>query len=265
MLTTFVSRLPRIGGLGFVWLCYFFLLAPNLIVIPMSFSGKDELSFPPLTFSTGLFERFLNDPSWVRALLQSLKVAAGTMALSAVLGTLAAYAFVRGRFPAKALIGGLLISPTIIPGVVLALGTYFYFSRFGLVNTDIGMILAHTAVAMPFTFVTVSAGLRQVDPNLELAGSIMGASRLTIFGRIVLPQVSRSVTTGALFAFLISFDEVALSLFISAFDTTTLPVLMYSTMKYQSTSLIAVASTIITFVSILICLLAMAIAPSEKT
>jgi putative spermidine/putrescine transport system permease protein len=146
-----------------------------------------------------------------------------TTALSLAVGVPAAYALARGRFPGKRLLALFLLSPIMVPGVVIALALYIYFARIGLRDGDVRLVLGHIVATLPFVIVTASAGLRQVDPALETAATIMGASRFTIFRKVTLPLIRSLMLAGGLFAFLISFDEVVISWFVARADTTTHP------------------------------------------
>lgn len=234
------------------WLVYGLLVIPCVMVIPMAFSGEEQLIFPPREYSLYLFRRFFESPVWTESLMQSLVVATGTAILATLVGIGAAYGLVRGRFFGRRLIGFFLFSPILIPAVVIALGVYLYFARIGLTGTTLGIILAHTVLTLPFVMVTASAGMRQIDVNIELAATMMGASRFMVLRRVVLPQIRSSVLAGILLAFLISFDEAVLSWFIAGIGTATLPVVMFSSLKTEVSPIIAAAATLLISVSVLI-------------
>ena len=236
------------------WLILAFLLLPSLIIVPIAFGNVNEIIFPPRAFGFVLFQRFFTEPGWVSATLVSLRVACVTTALSLVVGVPAAYALARGRFPGRKLLALFLLSPIMVPGVVVALALYMYFARIGLHDGDVRLVLGHVVATLPFVIVTASAGLRQVDPALETAATIMGASRLTIFRRITLPLISSSMVAGGLFAFLISFDEVVISWFVARSDTTTLPVKMFSSIQWEVSAILAAISTMLTGLSVAVCL-----------
>lgn len=236
------------------WSILAFLLLPSLIIIPIAFGNVNEIIFPPRTFGVVLFQRFFTEPGWVSATLVSLRVACITTALSLAVGVPAAYALARGRFPGRKLLALFLLSPIMVPGVVVALALYMYFARIGLRDGDARLVLGHVVATLPFVIVTASAGLRQVDPALETAATIMGAGRLTIFRRVTLPLIRSSVVAGGLFAFLISFDEVVISWFVARSDTTTLPVKMFSSIQWEVSAILAAISTMLTGLSIAVCL-----------
>jgi putative spermidine/putrescine transport system permease protein len=178
-----------------------------------------------------------------------------TTALPLAVGVPAAYALARGRFPGKRLLALFLLSPIMVPGVVIALALYIYFARIGLRDGDVRLVLGHIVATLPFVIVTASAGLRQVDPALETAATIMGASRFTIFRKVTLPLIRSSMLAGGLFAFLISFDEVVISWFVARADTTTLPVKMFSSIQWEVSAILAAISTMLTVLSVLVCVL----------
>ncbi|MCC7047023.1 MAG: ABC transporter permease [Alphaproteobacteria bacterium] len=243
----------RVVGIA-AWLILGFLVLPSLIIIPIGFGNSNEIIFPPNRFGIDLFVRFFTEPGWVSATLVSLRVACVTTLLSVLVGVPAAYALSRGRFPGKRLLALFLLSPIMVPGVVIAVALYIYFARIGLRNGDARLVLGHVVATLPFVIVTASAGLRQVDPALETAATIMGASRFYLFRRVTLPLIRPSIVAGALFAFLMSFDEVVISWFVARADTTTLPVKMFSSIQWEVSAVLAAISTMLTVLSAVVCL-----------
>lgn len=237
------------------WAVYGLLIIPCLLVIPMSFAGEDQLVFPPRQFSLDLYRRFFDSVVWMEALQQSVIVATGSVVLATSIGVSAAYGLARGRFFGRNLIGFFLFSPLLVPAVVVALGVYLYFARLGLTGTTLGIILAHTVLNLPFVVVTSLTGIRQIDPNVELAATMMGASRLTILTRVVLPQIWPSILASALFAFLLSFDEAVVTWFIAGARTATLPVVMFSSLKAEVSPIIAAAATLLMTTTIMVSLI----------
>lgn len=236
------------------WVGYAFLIVPSLIIVPMSFAGKDEFVFPPDTLSLYLYEKYFFESNWMAATLESLKVAVGTTVASILLGVAAAYGLARTDFPGRKLLTVFLLSPIFVPAIVVALGLYLYFGSLQVTGTTIGLIVGHTVVTMPFVIVTTLAGLRHVDRNLETAATIMGASRWTVVWRITLPLLRPTILIAALFTFLISFDEVVISYFISHVQQQTLPVKMYSSIHWEISPVIAAISTLLTALSLATCL-----------
>ena len=172
------------------WLGYFFLAAPSLIIVPMSFSASDELVFPPRGLSLHLYELYFFASTWMAATAESLIVALGTVVVSLVLGVAAAYGLSRTDFPGKGLIAMFLLSPAFVPAIVLALGLYLYLGVVRLSGTTLALIISHSLVAIPFVLVTTMAGLRHVDRNLETAATVMGAGRLLVLRRVTLPLLA---------------------------------------------------------------------------
>jgi len=252
----------RLGG-ALAWVGYLFLLLPSLIIIPVSFGGGQELAFPPKSFSLDLFIQFFNDAGWWTTAVQSAVVAVATTALSLLAGVPAAYAFSRSDFPGRRALEMLALAPMLVPVIVLGLGMYMHLAAMQMVNTLLGVVMAHTVLVLPFMLVCVSSGLRHADPALETVALMMGASRLRIFVQVVLPQIRSSVIVGALFAFLISFDEVVIAYFITGPDSTTLPVKMYSAIRWEISPILAAVSTLLTLLSLAICLTLMALQPPK--
>jgi len=252
----------RLLGLVLAVLVYAYLVLPSLIVIPISFSGAGDMSFPPKTYSLALYREFFSTSTWMAPLIQSLKIAGISAVIVIVAAVPAAYALVRFEFPGKRLVMMLMMSPVLVPVIVLALGMYLYFSRLGATGTTLAIVLGHSVYVIPFVIVTVAAGIRQMDPAIEFAATVMGANRTTLFLRVVLPQLTPSVVAGILFAFLISFDEVVIAWFLSSAQTTTLPVRMYSSIQWGVSPVIAAVSTLLTALSFLVCLVSVMLQPA---
>jgi putative spermidine/putrescine transport system permease protein len=238
------------------WVVYLFLIMPSLIVIPMSFGDKDEFMFPPERLSLYLYRQFFFESTWMTTTVQSFQVAIITTALSLLFGVTAAYGLVRGNFPGKRLITLFLLSPILVPVIVIALGLYLYFSSLGLSGTTFGLIVGHTVHATPFVIVIAMAGLRHVDSNLEAAASVMGAGRALVLRRVTLPLLKPTLIGGGLFAFLISFDEVVIAYFVTSTHSETLPVKMYSSIQWEISPVLAAISSLLTLLSLIICLAA---------
>lgn len=229
-----------------------FLVLPLLVVIVLSFSNANYLQFPPATLSLRWYHSYLNSGGWVTSTILSAKVAIAAMTLSTVLGTAAAFALVRSNFPAKSLVYGILLSPIIVPSIVTAIAIYFLFARMHLINDWLGLVLAHTVVATPLVIVVVSASLRGFNIVLERAAIGLGATSWTALRRVTLPIIMPGIITGALLAFLTSFDEVVIAIFISGTDTVTLPVRMWDGLWLEITPVIAAASTVIIALTVLL-------------
>ncbi|CAB3804382.1 ABC transporter permease [Paraburkholderia caffeinilytica] len=241
---------------------YAFILVPTLIVIPISFGGSGELTFPPRVWSLELYQQLFTSSSWMGTILQSLKVAGLTMVISVLIGVPASYGLVRFEFPGKRLVLLLLMSPILVPVIVISLGLYLYFSRLHLVGTTAGLVVSHVAYVTPFMMMTVMAGVKKLDPALEFATTIVGANRRTVFLKVVLPQLRPSIFAGALFAFLVSFDEVVIAWFLTSPTTTTLPVKMYSSIQWDISPVIAAVSALLTVLSLVFCCISAFLQPA---
>lgn len=245
----------RRANAAFAIAAMIFLLLPSLIVVPMSFSDSELIIFPPKGYSFHLYQRYVEEPGWVPATILSLRVAIWTTILSICLGVPAAYALVRGNFPGRRMLAMFLLSPIMLPSVVLALAFYIYFVRISLSHGELRLVLAHCVATLPFVVVTAAAGIQTVDANIERAATIMGASRLYVFRTVTLPLVIPSIVAGALFTFLISFDEIIISIFVAKAGDTTLPIKMFSSLVFEVSPVLAAISTMLTLMSALICIL----------
>jgi putative spermidine/putrescine transport system permease protein len=250
--------LRRLGAV-LAWAGYLFLVMPSLIVIPISLSGSSELQFPPRELSLALYVQFFTDHAWWGAALQSMLVGALTAMLSLAVALPAAYALARSSFRGKQVVEVLLISPMLVPVIVLGLGLYMQYQALHMVDTTLGLVLAHSVLVTPFAFVSIAAGLRHTDPALETVAMLMGAGRARIMAKVVLPQIAAPVAVGALFAFLISFDEVVVAYFLTGASTQTLPVKMYTAIRWEVSPVLAAVSTLLTLTSLLFCLGIMAL------
>ncbi|BEV16697.1 ABC transporter permease [Herbaspirillum sp. DW155] len=222
-----------------------YLILPILVMVPLSFNEGSFLSYPISGFSLRWYKAFLDSQDWIDALRNSLIVAPAATILATLLGTLAAMGLSRGEFPGKALVMALIISPMVVPLVIVAVGMYFFFARMDLVNTYSGMILAHTALGLPFVVTTVSATLQGYDSNLSRAAASLGASPMLTFRRVTLPLIGPGVAAGALLAFATSFDEVVVTLFLAGPTQRTLPIQMFGGIKENLDPTIAAAATLL--------------------
>ena len=231
------------------------LVIPTLIVIPMSFSDSQYLEFPPSTWSTRWYEEYFGSTKWMRATVTSLQVGILTTIFATPIGTMAAYAlFVSGHKLARALFM-LLITPMIVPVILVAIGAFYMFGRVGLNNTLTGLTLAHTAMAAPLVMIVITAALRSYDLNQENVARSLGATRIKAFFLITLPQIKFSVVTAALLSFLTSFDEVIISIFVSGGVNATLTKHMFAALRDYIDPTIAAISTIMVLVSTILLLL----------
>jgi len=240
-------------GWVFTALVLFFLMAPILAVIPLSFNFEPYFSYPMPGLSLQWYRDFFSNQRWTGALLLSLKLAVTVTVLSTVLGTMASLGLARKRLPLRSLIMGLLLLPIIVPAIVVAVAVFMSFGYFGLIGTFAGLAIAHTALATPFAVITVTATLTSFDWTLQRAGQSLGATPFFTFRTVVLPLILPGVVTGAIFAFVTSFDEVVVALFLSSAQQRTLPKQMFSGIREMISPTITAAATIQVVLSV--CLL----------
>jgi putative spermidine/putrescine transport system permease protein len=242
--------LLALGGLT-----VFFLMVPTLVVVPMSFTASNSLTFPPEGLSLQWYAKMVTDRQWSTGFVNSAQVAFVTAILATSLGTLAALGTVRGRFPGRGAVNGLILSPLIVPVIIIAIGMFSVFVRWKIAGSLLGLVLAHTALAVPFVVVNVSTSLRTVDRNLELAAQSLGANPIRTFQRITLPLILPGILAGGLFAFITSWDEVVVSIFLTSARFRTLPVEMWEqvrqvvdpTVAAVATTLLVVTTTVLLF------------------
>jgi putative spermidine/putrescine transport system permease protein len=246
---TFTTALRGVLFWSFVSAVAVFLLAPTLIAVPISFTEGRTLQFPPTGFSLRWYAEVFESGDWREATLNSLKIATLTTIVSVVLGTSAALALNRFQSGAMTVLNGVLLSPLVIPVVVLSIGMYMVFAEWELVGTITGLLIAHSCLALPFVIVCVSASLKTVDQNLELASAGLGARPWFTFRRVVLPLIAPGVLSGAIFAFITSWDEVVVATFLTDSATRTIPVLIWSQVRTELTPAIAAIGTILIVVS----------------
>lgn len=231
-----------------------FLIFPLVVVVPESFSPSSILQFPPSGVSLRWYRDFFGDPDWLRSLWLSVRLGLAVAALATVLGLCAAMALVRFVDVGKAAIRALALSPLIAPVIVTAIGLFDVMTRLDLVGTFSGLLLSHTVLALPFPFFILESALKSVDPSLEDAAVSLGASRLRAFWKVTVPLILPSLFGAALFAFLASWDEVVIVLFVGGALLQTLPVQMFQFLTTEVRPTIAAASTML-IVALLIVLL----------
>ncbi|WP_321796134.1 ABC transporter permease [Caballeronia sp. J97] len=233
-------------------LVLFFLVAPILAIIPLSFNAGSYFSYPLQGFSLRWYEQALTSADWQRALFNSVAIGAASTLIATGLGTLAALGLSRTQFPLRSIVMPIIVSPMIVPIVVVAAGFYLVFAPLGLVNSYPGVILAHAALGTPFVVITVTASLLSFDQSLLRAASGLGAPPWVAFRRVTLPLITPAVATGSVFAFATSFDEVIVILFIGGPDQKTVPRQMWSGIRDSiDPSILAVATMLIVFAVLL--------------
>lgn len=230
-----------------------FLVAPSLVVVMVSFSPNEYLEFPPRGVSLRWFKEFLagSDGRWVKGLMLSLKAATLTALASCLLGSLAAYAVVRSRSRFSGLVVVAILSPLIVPTIILAVGLYGVFAKLRLVGTLAGLVIAHTGLALGYVYLVVSAALRDFNVTLEHAAMSLGATRAQTLRRVTLPLLAPAIVSSSLFAFITSFDELVLALYVGGTQYT-LPRVMWEQVRYALTPTIAAVSTILMVLSALV-------------
>lgn len=220
----------------------FIMILPALIIIPQAFTSLNYFVFPVEEFSLKWFDKFFSNEQWIVGLQRSLMIAVVAAVVATALGTMAAFAMNRLEFKGKSLFMGIMISPMVVPVVVIGVALYASFAPLGLTNTFLGLILAHALLGIPMVFVTMLSGFANVNENLELAAMSMGATPMGAFFKVTLPTVRTSLISSALFAFVTSLDEVVVTTFISGANTKTLTMVMWENIRTNIDPTLAVAA-----------------------
>ena len=228
-----------------------FVALPTLIVVPVSLSATEYLSFPPSELTLAWYQEFLTDPGWVRATILSLQIALVVAVASTVIGSLAALGIVRG-LGGSGWFGIIVSAPLIIPTIIYAIAVLLFFSQLRIAGTFQGFVLAHTALASPYVVIIVSAALYRSDPSLELAAMNLGASRARAIWEVTLPAIRPALATGAAFAFLTSFDDATVSFFLANLSDMTLPRKMFENLQFFISPVLAVVATLLTLLTIVL-------------
>ena len=238
----------------------FFLILPILVIVPLSFNSQpyftftaEMLAFEADAYSLRWYRTIVDNPNWLLAIQNSFIVGIFATIVATLLGTVAAVGLASSEMPFRRTITALLLSPMIVPLIIIAAGMFFFYTRFGLVGTFPGLIIAHAALGIPFVIVTVTATLVGFDRSLYNAGLSLGTGPIRTFMRVVLPLIRPGVISGALFAFVTSFDEVVLVLFLAGPDQRTIPRQMFSGLREQINPTILAVATLLIVISI--CLL----------
>ena len=272
-LPPYTTSFERIWHYAFRVICgliLFFLIMPILVIIPLSFNAgdyftftKEMLALDPAGYSLQWYHDFFTNPNWQGAVRNSVIISIFSTLIATTLGTLAALGLSQAQMPAKSAIMALLlsltaellviaISPMIVPLIISAAGMYFFYSRVGLQGTLIGVILAHAALGTPFVVITVTATLVGFDRSLIRAALGLGASPFTVLRRVIVPIILPGVISGALFAFITSFDEVVVVLFVGSFEQRTIPWQMFSGIREHISPTILAVATVLVGVSIVL-------------
>ena len=251
------TALSRYGWpvlVGACWLVLLFLMLPTLVAVPVSLTPERYLSLPTDSISFRHYGTLFTDPQWISSVGQSFFIATVTAMLSVGLGALAAVGLWRIASQLSETVRLLALAPLIVPPVVSALAFYWFFARLGLIDSFVGVILAHTILAAPYVLVTVAASLATVDVRQEQASLSLGASHAQTIRHVILPQAKPGLITGAVFAFLISWDEIVVTLFIASRRVYTLPRKMWDGIQERVDPTIAAAATVLFAVTVMLVL-----------
>ena len=245
------QRISRVALAVLCGLVLAFLVLPIVVIVPLSFSAGSFFHYPLPGVSLRWYEDFFTSSFWLSSVFNSLLVGTSATVLATLLGTLAAVGLWRARFPGQALLLALLISPMVVPVVIVAVGVYFAFAPLGLTDGYAGLILAHTTLAAPFVVITVLATLAGFDRTLLRAAANLGATPVGAFRRVLLPLILPGVLSGAVFAFAASFDEVVVALLIAGPGQRTLPRQMFAGINDNISLTITAAATMLIAISLM--------------
>jgi putative spermidine/putrescine transport system permease protein len=249
----------KLGGLrvALVGICIavcLFLTLPIAFIVLLSFGSSRWLAFPPPAWTFKWYREFFANPQWIDSIITSAEVAVVVSVLSLVIGLLASFAVVRGEFPGRTLLRSFLITPMVLPVVVLAVGLYALFLRLGLNGTFAGLVIAHLVIALPFSVIVISNALASFDKSIEDAAVLCGASPLKAKLTVTLPSIRIGLFGAAVFSFLASWDEVVLAIFMSSARLQTFPVRIWTTLRQDLTPVIAAASTLLVAITLVLLL-----------
>ena len=230
---------------AFTYVIVIFLLLPIIAVVSTSFTEANYMSFPPQGFTLKWYAYALTRGEMLESLLLSLRIATITSVISTSIGTLAAFAFVRYRFPGRQLMNALFMSPLILPGVVLGIALLQFATRIGISDSPIALILGHTIITVPYALRLVSASLVGFDRSLERAAANLGASPWHTFTKVTLPLISTGMIGAAAFTFILSYDNVTLSVFLSTPKMVTLPIRIFTWVDQVATPFVSALSAMV--------------------
>ena len=252
----------KISHYSFLMFCacvFLFLIAPILVIIPLSFNAEPYFTFTEgmmsldrEAYSVRWYKDIATNPQWIFSAKNSIFVATFSTLIATVLGTLAALGLSQSHMPYRPLVMGVLISPMIVPLIISAAGMFFFYSKIGLSQTMPGLILAHAVLGTPFVVITVTATLAGFDHSLTKAAQSLGSGTSRTFFKIQMPLILPGVVSGALFAFITSFDEVVVVFFLAGFEQRTIPRQMWAGIREQISPTILAVATILVCVSILL-------------
>ncbi|TIP87675.1 MAG: ABC transporter permease [Mesorhizobium sp.] len=240
----------RAALLGFTGLVAAFLLLPVVFIALLSFGSSRWLAFPPPGWTLKWYEELFADPAWLEAALTSARIATMAAILAVVIGLLASFALVRGQFRGRNVLRGLLLTPMVLPVVVFAIAIYAFFLRIGLGGTTAGFVIAHTVLALPFAIIPITAALEGFDKSIEDAAIVCGASPFEAKLRVTLPAIKIGIFSAAIFAFLASWDEVVVAIFMASPTLQTLPVKIWGSLRQDLSPVIAAASSLLVLLTL---------------
>lgn len=254
-LPVYASFLQRVGYwlyLTFCALVFGFLVLPLIAIVPLSFNSSPFLTYPMPGLSWRWYEEFMDSTRWRLSIYNTMVVGISAAILATVMGTLASLSMARTRLPGRRVLMALIISPMVVPLVITALGMFFFFTKLGLTNSLLGLIVAHTVLGIPFVVITVSATLQGFDFNLPRAAASLGASPMFAFRKVTLPIIAPGVIVGGLLAFATSFDEVVVAIFLVGPGQRTLPRQMFSGIRENLDPTIAAAASFMILISVIL-------------
>lgn len=240
-----------------------FLVTPLVMLVPLSIDPSPFIRFPPRGFTLDWYREYFASTPWLESTLLSLRVAAEASLIATVAGSLAAIALVRGQFPGRHAVAILLLSPILLPLIVVAIAVYGVYASLHLVGEPNGLVLAHSVLGIPFVLLNVAAALQAVPKTYEEAALSLGANHLVVLGRVTLPLVWRGVAAGAVFAFVVSFDEVVIAMFLSGTTAITLPKRMLDGIFYDLRPILAAISVILVLFNIALALVGLTLARAK--
>lgn len=235
---------------AFVYLTCVFSLAPVLVIVIESFTATDYIVFPPPAFSTKWYLEFLKRPEFVDSAVVSVVVAFASGVTGTVLGTMAAIAMVRHSFVGRRVLQGLFLAPLSLPGLIFGLALLQFLAKYGLPRNVVTLTVAHIIITMPFAIRFVSVSLLSIDPNVERAAESLGADRFRTFRHVTFPLIRAGIAASLVFSFILSFDEVAASLFVSSPSAMTLPVRIYVYIDQNYDPLVTSVSSLLVFAAV---------------
>lgn len=238
------------------YLVLLFLMAPILVIIPLSFNAEPYFTFTdgmlalePSAYSMKWYEEILSDQKWTLAIKNSFYIGLMATLIATVLGTTAAIGLTNSQMPFQRMIMALLLSPMIVPLIITAAGMFFFYTQLDIAGSYIGVILAHAALGTPFVVITVNAALAGFDYSLVRASLGMGAKPVYTFFKVIMPLIRPGVISGALFAFVTSFDEVIVVLFLAGPEQRTIPRQMFSGLREEINPTILAVATLLVIIS----------------